>query len=203
MNNEYNIDSFDYIISDTHFLHNNIVKYAMRPGYDSRGYGNHNFNKHNELMLENWLSVVAPNETILHLGDVAMGKKEEFRDFAQQLTGNKFMLLGNHDGWGTDFYGELGFTVIDPFYIHRDGWDILFSHYPKQNLQKREANVHGHLHINPCDHLTRRHKNVSVEVMAYSPQPFKEIVKDVVYNSNNNSAANFRQSYMPKIGKRG
>jgi len=173
----------------------------MRPGYDARGYGNHNFDKHNELMLENWLSVVAPNDTIIHLGDLTMGNKEAFVELAPQLTGKKFMLLGNHDGWGTDFYGELGFTVIDPFYVHEQGWDILFSHYPKHQLQKREANVHGHIHNNPCDNLTRRHKNVSVEVMAYSPQPFDKVIEDVIYNANNNSAANFRQSYMPKIGR--
>ena len=49
------------IISDTHFLHKNIVQYCNRPT---------DFNK---LIIKNWHKVVKPEDIVIHLGDVACG----------------------------------------------------------------------------------------------------------------------------------
>lgn len=190
MEKNFDIDSFDFIISDQHYNHNNIVKYSMRPGYDP--YGNHDFEKHNALMLENMQRLVRPNHKVLNLGDIAMGKREDAEMLAS-LPGDNYLLLGNHDKWGIPFYENLGFKVIVPFEFQEDGFDISFTHYPRRQLRAKEINVHGHIHNNPCDYLTRRHNNMSVEVIGYQPLPFRKVVENAIYNAKNTSDLNFRE----------
>jgi len=191
MDTPYNIDSFDFIISDQHYNHNNIVKYSMRPGYDPRGFS-HDFEKHNALMLENMQRLVKPTDRVLNLGDIAMGKREDAAMLAA-LPGDNYLILGNHDKWGQPFYEDLGFKVIVPFEFAEDGFDISFTHYPRRQIRKNEINVHGHIHNNPCDFLTRRHNNMSVEVIGYQPLPFKKVVENAIYNAKNTSDLNFRE----------
>ena len=47
-----------YVISDTHFLHDNTIKYCNRP------------EDYNERIIENWRKVVSDEDTVIHLGDV-------------------------------------------------------------------------------------------------------------------------------------
>jgi calcineurin-like phosphoesterase family protein len=190
---EFNIDSFDFIISDTHFNHNNIVDYCQRIGHDPRGHAT-DYDRHNQLMIEQWQRYVKPDSIILHLGDVAMGQKHLLPDIMKVLPGRKFLVKGNHDKWSTELYESLGFEVIQPFMFEHMGWNIFFSHYPKRVLQRLEANVHGHIHNNAVDGLTRKHKNVSVEVMSYTPQNFRSVVEGVVWSSNADSSNNFNDS---------
>ena len=48
-----------FVIGDTHFLHENIIKYCNRPT---------DFNK---LIIKNWNKVVKAEDVVIHLGDVA------------------------------------------------------------------------------------------------------------------------------------
>lgn len=73
-----------FIISDTHFGHENIKIYEpIRQNYSD------------EKLVELWNSIVNPADEVLHLGDFA------FRSFGweriSQLNGNITLLKGNHD----------------------------------------------------------------------------------------------------------
>ena len=52
-----------FAISDTHFLHNNIIKYCNRP------------QDHNRIMIKNWIKNVRDDDIVFHLGDVACSVK--------------------------------------------------------------------------------------------------------------------------------
>lgn len=55
----------DFLTSDTHLGHKNIITYCHRPFKDTY--------LMNKAITENWNSVVKPEDTVYHLGDFAFG----------------------------------------------------------------------------------------------------------------------------------
>lgn len=155
-----------WLISDTHFGHKNIIKYCNRPM------------NHNQIMVANWDALVAPEDTILHLGDLAVwyGPDEEYwLSVAFARPGKKFMLeTGNHDKLKPNRYAKLGITIIPEFIQEIKGQRVLFSHWPDDSRTSQwDINVHGHIHNNPLEPRLaasgRRYKNISIEMMNYEP----------------------------------
>lgn len=54
-----------FFTSDTHFGHANIINLCNRPFKD--------VNHMNDMLVENWNSVVSDDDTVFHLGDFALG----------------------------------------------------------------------------------------------------------------------------------
>jgi len=154
-----------WIVSDTHFGHKNIVKYCNRP------------TNHNELMIQKWKSLVRPEDTVLHLGDVSVWYGDDmfyWLSMAGSLPGQKKLIKGNHDKFKPKVYAENGFEMIPEFIQEIKGQRVLFSHYPDDHRTSEwDINVHGHVHNKGIDpHLAmtnRRYRNVSIEMMDYKP----------------------------------
>lgn len=148
-----------YLISDTHFNHANIAKYVDRP------------KDWQELILLNWFDTVKDSDQILHLGDLALGKKDQVLEIMPFISGKKFLLKGNHDKWNNQFYYDLGFSVMEGEFI----WEnILFSHRPREIKNGIKFNIHGHIHdIKP----EKNHFNVSVEQIGYKPILLSKIME--------------------------
>lgn len=178
----------DFIISDSHWFHDNIVKYQDRPA------------DHDWVMLKRWRTTVKDTHSVLHLGDLFLGRNkglERFKyEIVPKLTGTRYLILGNHDRRDIN-YEELGFTVLEPYSIEHEGFEVSFAHYPRfiHDAMKR-IHFHGHIHASPYSggELTRPNNvNVSVEVIDYRPQKFLSLVnkairarkgsKDPFYNS--------------------
>lgn len=51
----------------------------------------------NENIVERWNAVITPEDEVIILGDLCLGKLEESLNYAKQLNGNITLLLGNHD----------------------------------------------------------------------------------------------------------
>ena len=111
-----------FILSDSHFLHDNIIKYCNRPS---------NFN---EQIIRNWRRVVSDEDIVIHLGDVACGFKgneEKLKQIFDLLPGKKYLIRGNHDTRPDEFYKNLGFEDIrDYLIIENNGLKTLLCHYP-------------------------------------------------------------------------
>jgi calcineurin-like phosphoesterase family protein len=141
-------------------------------------------------MIANWRKRIKKNDTVLHLGDLMMGGDDYFDYFknnvAPMLTGNKYIILGNHDKRKYD-YQSIGFTVIKPFAMEYRNHKISFDHYPKLfNIgQEKMLHVHGHIHNHAYSRGEDRrwgNINVSVEAIDYKPRSVarllnKEITK--------------------------
>ena len=144
-----------YISSDSHFNHENIIKYC-RPEYSS-------VDEMNWDIIKKWNEVVSPNDTAYILGDFAFKtglKKEEARHIAYSLNGKKILILGNHDNLKQ--IHDFPFEKIEKnLNINIQGVDFLLSHYPykhampeKDKLERPEcftpdndlALLHGHTH---------------------------------------------------------
>jgi len=185
------IESNPWIISDTHFGHNNIIKYCSRP------------QNHNEIMIRQWAGTVGDNEDILHLGDVWFAGRNDIAHWIRtisDLPGNKYLIKGNHDGSSYPFK-SAGFTILQPFI-----WkDIAFTHRPissislgknslRFSLEEWKINIHGHTHDRNFDEASDRdghpiagkiYVNASVEKINYSPIR----LSDLLVNKGNENAA--------------
>lgn len=172
---------FDFVISDTHFFHKNIVEYAGRP------------KNHDWLMVENWRKTVpAYNATVLHLGDVLMGQQEKWPTVGWLPGFVSVLDSGNHDEPHKRQFleQERGWLFIREFSMEYRGYAIYFTHrplwvtYPDPNdntavkidsyLPPLSINVHGHIHEKLAP--SRFHVNVCVEQINYTPINLKELL---------------------------
>lgn len=160
-----------YIVSDTHFGHENIKAFCHRPSDVE------------STMIENWARAVGPDDTLLHLGDLSYKSNSFFKNvIAPHLTGKrKLIVLGNHDRQRFSFYRDSGFQIAQPFQIDYRDHVIQFSHYPwnPEYDEGREppenvVRVHGHIHNNGYTRsalipFVRRQINMSAEQTKYTP----------------------------------
>jgi calcineurin-like phosphoesterase family protein len=157
-----------FIISDTHFFHDNIIKYCNRP-FDDIDSMNHN-------MIHNWNNTVSRLDTVYHLGDVTFGSFEKTKELMFMLNGKKILIKGNHDKLSDKQYNELGFNKIYDHPIILESFYIL-SHKPmfiSCNMPYR--NICGHVH--DMELQKELFYNVSVEKINYTPIPFDTIKKE-------------------------
>ena len=147
------------VISDTHFWHDNIVRYHNRPW------------NHTELMIARWREAVSDDDIVLHCGDIVHGISSGIleRCFPDLPPARKFLVPGNHDTTTRiPIFLKHGWQIFDPFETRYQGVRLIFTHEPLEDVPPGAINVHGHLHSNPAP--THRHLNVSVEHLDYRPQ---------------------------------
>jgi calcineurin-like phosphoesterase family protein len=178
-----------WIVSDTHFGHDNIVGFCHRP------------EDHEQAMIAEWRAHVPTDARLIHLGDLSYRANGFFKNIvAKELTGEKELILGNHDKQRYSFYRQSGFKIIKPFFIEYgehstklipmgEGmrgmkvepvpYKVSFSHYPSSTkLGDDEVRLHGHIHNNGYTRdafvpFLRNHINLSVEQTKYRPVNLK------------------------------
>lgn len=167
-----------WFISDTHFFHENILKFKDGKGYTIRDFAD--VTEMNERMVENWNARVKPQDKVYHLGDVAVGVRDAdaFSNLMRRLNGHKRLMLGNHDhinSAGYRFFERIELWTGGKF--KKDGF--VACHIPLRHDQMRdgELNVHGHIHHNIID--DPRYMNVCVEHTGYAPVHMDEIIAKV------------------------
>ena len=150
-----------YLIADTHFYHENIIKYCNRPFNNAK--------EMNEYIIEKWNSVVKDNDIVYHLGDVGFGADEEIKEILSRLNGNKILIKGNHDlRRGSNCWKRVGFfEVYDKAIVINQ---LVLTHYPIE-VEEGHVNVFGHIHDKPLDEKydKRNHFCVSCDVIDYTP----------------------------------
>jgi calcineurin-like phosphoesterase family protein len=183
-----------WVVSDTHFGHDNIVGFCHRP------------EDHEQVLIAEWRKEVPDDATVLHLGDLCYRSNARFKNIvARELTGErKLLIMGNHDRQRYSFYRASGFQIVRPFAIRvvrsHGGlkavdptlepldfgvpfYDISFSHYPWNKVEDGPQSrfmwrLHGHIHNNGYTRdafvpFLRNHINLSVEQTKYKPVNLK------------------------------
>lgn len=126
-----------WFTSDTHFNHTNILRYCARP-FESVAHMN-------SVLVANWNACVAPDDTVYHLGDFAMGDRERIPDILAQLNGNLVLVPGNHDNKRDDRH----FPVVlrcDRLTVEAGGHIIELAHDPKHVTGAGDFALCGHVH---------------------------------------------------------
>lgn len=150
-----------FLISDTHFSHDNIRKYCGRP-FTS-------VTQMDEFMVEAWNQTVRPQDHVYHLGDVAM--RQQHLEIVKRLNGHKRLVRGNHDIFKTKLYLAAGFAEIHGVRVLDN---LAMTHIPihPESLGRYFGNVHGHIHEK--DSPAGPYLNVSVEKIGYRPISLEE-----------------------------
>lgn len=166
-----------FIVSDTHFGHVNICKFKAKDGSKIRPWDD--INEHDEALVQNWNSVVKPNDKVYHLGDVAISKKS--LEILSRLNGDKILIRGNHDIFDLKEYAKY-FRDVRACHVLNG---CMFSHIPIHTscLEKFGCNVHGHTHINHVQRISDiggmendpSYLNVCVEHTKYTPLHLDEV----------------------------
>ncbi len=93
-----------FIIADTHFGHENIIKHESRPFA--------NADEMNNRLIELWNSVVGKDDLIYVLGDLTLSRRMNvIKNLVNSLNGRKILIMVNHDTRKPRDYVECGFEV--------------------------------------------------------------------------------------------
>lgn len=139
-----------FVTSDTHFGHENIIRYCERPFKDARSM--------NESLIERWNNRVGVDDTVYFLGDFAMGPGVDDNFIVRtlkRLNGTINVLPGNHDQKYKKCSGlekiivdsGLSIEILSPGHeFGHEGTVFVMSHYPPENREEGKIYLHGHKH---------------------------------------------------------
>jgi calcineurin-like phosphoesterase family protein len=173
--------------SDTHFSHENIISLARRPFLD--------IEEMNTALISAWNALVAPEDVVWHLGDLAMGNRiVDQIALTSQLNGIKRLVPGNHDRVSSTFdggaqrerflsvYQEAGWDIYPEVLSHEiGGFKVVVSHFPYTGESSDQPDrylsarpndeglpiIHGHVHGTFSER--GRQFNVGVDVRDFAP----------------------------------
>lgn len=187
MNNNYSIynhvfepDSL-WFTSDTHFCHENIIKYCCRPFADAA--------QMNEELIRRWNETVPEDGIVFHLGDFCMGSSSDWNSIIYRLHGKIFLVLGNHDmkSIGAEYMQRFE-LVTEQMTIRVGNQRVILNHNPFLCYGGSYRNVwqlFGHVHSGPQSHsgldlprlkmLYHLQYDVGVDNNDYRPVSFSEV----------------------------
>lgn len=173
-----------FIVSDTHFGHDNIITYhrrkyaltdAEQKEIDALPFGDKikeakakktRLDRMHDDMIKQWNAKVGKDDLVIHLGDVALGMSEEqMKAIFDKLNGIKMLIPGNHEkGLFQDrhSFNRIGFKNVE--------WDLMdkqmvigkyiLTHEPMSIVPEGFINIHGHVHggIAAAAHAVNKNK---------------------------------------------
>lgn len=163
------------MISDTHFGHANMIKFEP----EARGHYK-DIQEHDLDLLARWNSVVRPEDTVWHLGDVYFQRGWEV---LPHLNGRKKLVLGNHDAGKEEVLMRHFYKI---FGVANYG-DCILSHvpvHPYQLVKRYKKNIHGHMHSKRVMHegegeciVDERYVCVSAEHTDLKPVLLQQVIQ--------------------------
>lgn len=181
-----------YFVSDTHFGHTNILRFDRRPWQTVE--------EMDADLIANWRRVVRDEDTVYHLGDVAMwGNQTSPLGYLHQLTGQIRIIPGNHDTWLIECAEQVasateGRVQLLPPLVEVKGVahaSLILCHYALETWHHshKTIHLHGHTHpahdpFDPSPGLTHRERRYNIcmggllhgaAARAWRPLTLKEI----------------------------
>lgn len=161
----------DFVTSDMHFGHFNIISYCSRP-FSS-------VEEMNQKLIKRWNNTVSKNDKVYVLGDVGFGSAKVLKPIIQQLNGYKVLIYGNHDKrTQARRWFDYGFNEVSKLPIIYEGF-VIMSHHPLGFLGNTPfVNLYGHVHNNEAyPTFTKRSCCICVERWDYKPVLLKPILE--------------------------
>lgn len=175
-----------WFTGDTHFCHNKDFLYTPR--------GVETVDNMNDLVVENWNRVVRPEDTVYHLGDIALNDTTAAIKYINALNGSIIWFLGNHDSPkrveevlrncpNVKLHSDRYATNIEIKNLH-----FYLSHYPTltanfddKHFSRHVINLHGHTHqkTNWKDPTNPFMYHVGLDSHNVTPVSLDEAVSDI------------------------
>lgn len=131
-----------FLSSDSHFNHENIIRYCDRPFKD--------VSHMNEMIVKAWNETVTPDDIVYYLGDMLMGRMQDGMPFPSRLNGTIHLVAGNHDEKALRFqwFRERFASIQEELNIEYNGKKIFLKHYFNTKFDRKNVDhyFHGHGH---------------------------------------------------------
>ena len=158
-----------YFTSDTHFGDPRILRLDRRPFPDLAA--------HDTALIANWNARVAPDDTVWHLGDFALGPSAaRVRAILASLRGVKHLIVGNNDG--PDTLSAPDWASVGHYAeITVENRALVLCHYAFRTwngISRGALNLHGHSHgqLRP----NPKQYDVGVDAQGYVPVALSAIL---------------------------
>lgn len=170
-----------YYIADTHFGHENVIKFDNRP-----------FSSADEMdraLIEAWNKRVKEDDEVYIVGDFVYRAEHSVEYYAEKLKGKKYLILGNHDRLKPSdekcFAGIEKMMHVSDYYDGRNH-QICLCHFPIaewNGYKKGHYHIYAHIHNKLDDTYffmkTREHAlNAGCMINHYVPVTFGELIEN-------------------------
>lgn len=160
-----------FFTSDHHFGHKGIIKHSYRP-FSS-------VEEMDAIMLERWNNTVKSNDIVYHLGDISVFNATKTKELVDKLNGKIYLILGNHDSFGTTGIASKRFEWIKNLAeIKIKDQKITLCHYAMKtwNCSHYGAwHLYGHSHGSLKDDLGSLSIDVGVDCFDFYPVLFEQV----------------------------
>lgn len=190
-----------WFTSDCHFGHRNVLKFCDRPYKDEKEMG--------QAIINNWNSVVKPDEKIFCLGDFSWWDgRHEIKKIISKLNGEIFLVPGNHDRVRSfelcdpgklHICSDVVYLYVRPAIQNTDSrfatgcYEVVLSHFPQlcysHSDKKNVYNFFGHIHSlkgqpmvefgEPIKLRPGRQIDVGMDRHDYTPVEFFQVLKEI------------------------
>jgi len=162
-----------YFVADSHFFHENIIKYCLRPFSNAE--------EMNERLIENWNEVVTPDDVVYHLGDFAFGNALGVDRVMRRLNfAHMHFIKGNHDKTFLDWYHNFGNdklarkVTVYPHFLETkiSGHKFTLCHYAMRvwnESHRGTYHLYGHSHGTLSDDPKSLSFDCGVDCHDYKP----------------------------------
>ena len=171
-------------IADTHFGHQNIIKYDHRP-FKS-------VDEMDEVLIQLWNGRVQPDDEVWFLGDLCHKSSRPPEAYLRRLTGRKHLIVGNHDDVLLSNDSAMSyFESVDQIKKIDDTYkgekaEIILCHYPILEWWHKNHgtwHIYGHIHTDTGETYQiiskfERALNAGAAINGYMPVTFKELVEN-------------------------
>lgn len=134
-----------WFTADTHFCHDNIVRFSGRPFADAA--------EMNEELIRRWNETVPEDGIVFHLGDFCMGGSRDWNNIIYRLKGKIYLILGNHDMKTIKQSFMQRFELVtQQMSIRIGGQSIILNHNPflcYGGSYRDVWQLFGHVHSGP------------------------------------------------------
>ncbi|MHB1549880.1 MAG: metallophosphoesterase family protein [Vulcanimicrobiaceae bacterium] len=167
-----------WFTADTHFGHENIIRYCSRP-YDRVGQMDFD-------LARRWNEVVGDDDLVYHLGDFAMGKPDRWPAYRAELRGRIILVRGNHDRYLERVADAMRYEeVLINAVVEVEGVRCWLNHYPVASHDERylkRPTAPGPYDLALCGHVHDNWRvrdgvvNAGVDVWGFAPVRLEQLL---------------------------